>query len=355
MTSELMYAVVVYGKNDFRYEKVPKPKPGPGEVLVKVNRVGICAADPKVFHGLGYFSPIVYEHAPIIAGHEFIGEVSEFGVGAEEELGLKVGDRAIMENIVPCGKCYYCKSGLYNLCSVHVIPGFKMNGGWAQYMVYPKGSIIHKVPRDLPIDAAVYIEPFACAVYAVERAGIRLDDTVVLVGCGPIGLGMLTAVKLKSPKLLIAADTHDYRLDVARSIGADVTVNVKKEDLVGRVLSETGGVGADVVLEAVGSPTATRQAVDMLRKRGRLLVFGVYPQETSLDWSVISDIKELEITGAHLGAYSYPTAIRLLSKGYVKVGKIVTHNFPLSEWRAAIETAEKRLDGAIKVTMTPPQ
>lgn len=355
MGQEKMHAVVIYGKEDFRYEEVPKPKPGHEEVLVKIGRCGICAADPKIFHGKGYFSPIVYQNAPIIAGHEFVGEVVELGPGAREKWGLEEGDKAIMEHIVPCGKCYYCKRGLYNLCEVHDVPGVKgVNGGWAEYMLYPKGALIHKVPRELPWEAAVLIEPLACAVHAVERVGVHFEDTVVIIGDGPIGQLMLEVVKLKNPKLIVMAGHHDGRLAVSKELGADIVINSKKEDLVERVREETDGIGADVVLEAAGTESAVRQSVELLRKRGKMLVFGVYGEEAAIDWSIISDIKELEIIGGHLAPYVYPAAIRFLHKGYIRYDKIVTHNFPLKEWKEAIDTAEKRVGGAIKVSMTPP-
>ena len=349
-----MHAVVIYGKENFKYEEVPKPKPGQEEVLVRIGRCGICAADPKIFRGLAYFSPIVYQSAPIIAGHEFVGEVVELGPGAAEKYGLEVGDKAIIENIVPCWQCYYCKRGLYNLCDIHYIPGVKgVNGGWAEYMLYPRGSIIHKIPNELPWSAAVLIEPLACAIHGVQRVGINFEDVVVIFGAGPIGLLMLEATKLKNPKMIIVISTNENRLQVAKELGADLVINPNKEDLVEIIKRETGGLGADVVLEAAGTPKATEDAVNILRKRGRLLIFGVYAERTPIDFSIISDIKELEIFGAHLGPYSYPTAIRLLHKGHVNYEKIVTHNISLKDWRKAIEVAEKRLEGAIKVTMTP--
>lgn len=355
MSEEKMYAVVIYGKEDFRYEQVPKPKPGPEEVVVRIGRCGICAADPKIFHGKAYFSPIVYQNAPIIAGHEFVGEVVELGPGAKEKYGLEVGDKAIMEQIVPCWECYYCKRGLYNLCEVHNVPGVRgVNGGWAEYMLYPKGSIIHKVPNDMPWEKAILIEPFACAIHGVERGQVGFEDTVLILGAGPIGLLMLEAVKLKNPKLIMVADLVKERLDVAKELGADVVINPAEEDIVERVKKETDGLGCDVVLEATGAPKAAEAAVEVLRKRGRFVVFGVYAEKTCIDFSIISDIKELEIVGGHLGAYAYPAAIRFIHKGYVRADKIVTHNFPLKEWRKAIETAEKKIGGAIKVTMTPP-
>lgn len=349
-----MKAVVIHGKEDFHYEDFPDPKPGREEVVVKVGRCGICAADPKIYHGSAYFAQVAYDHAPIVAGHEFIGEVVELGEGAGEKYDLKVGDKAIAEQIVPCWKCYFCHRGIYNMCDVHQIFGVSgPDGGWAEYIKYPKGSIVHKVPKDMPDGTAVAVEPFACAIHGVERADIQLGDTVVLTGCGAIGLLMLQTARLKNPKCIIASDPDEERLGLAKELGAHVTINPAEENLIEKVEDLTGGLGCDLVLEASGHPKAVEDAVDILRRRGRLMEFGVFAEKTCIDFSIISDIKELTIIGGHLGAYAYPLAIRYLQEGLVKVEKIVTHNLPLKEWRKAIEVAEKREDGAIKVTMTP--
>ena len=349
-----MKAVVVHGKEDFRYEDVPDPKPGEDEVVVKIHRCGICAADPKILHGTAYFSQTVYNHAPIVAGHEFVGEVVELGNGSKEKYGLKVGDKAICEIIIPCNECYFCKRGRYNLCDIHTITGISgPNGGWAEYMVYPKGSIIWKIPQEIPWEAAVTIEPLACGIHGAEQANIQFGDTVVLTGVGPIGLLMLQAAKLKNPLLLIAIDTDEHRLAIAKELGADLCLNPAKEDVVQKVKSLTGGIGCDVVLEVSGNPKAVVQCVDMLRRGGRLMEYAVFAEKTSLDWSIISDIKELEIVGGHLSPYTYPLAIKYLSEGSIKTDKVVTHNIPLKDWRKAIETAEKHIGNSIKVTMSP--
>ncbi len=349
-----MKAVVIHGKEDFRYEDIGDPKPGEEEVVVKVGKCGICAADPKIFHGSAYFAEVAYSHAPIVAGHEFIGEVVELGKGAAEKYKLNVGDKAIAEQIVPCWECYYCKRGIYNMCDVHEVFGVSgPDGGWAEYMKYPKGSIIWKVPTELSYEVAVAIEPLACAIHGVERADIKLGDTVVITGAGAIGLFMLQVVLLKHPHLVIVSDPDEHRLQIAKDLGAEVTVNPEKEDLVSRVKDLTSGIGSDVVLEASGHPKAVQQAIDMLRRRGRLMEFGVFAEKTCIDFSIISDIKELEIVGGHLGAYTYPLAIKYLAQGLVKTDKIITHDFSLKDWKKAIETSEKRLENAIKVTMTP--
>ena len=349
-----MKAVVIYGKEDFRYADVDKPRAGKEEVVVRVGRCGICAVDAKILHGKGYVPPIVAKHVPIIAGHEFIGEVVELGQGAREKYRIEVGDKAIAEQIVPCWQCHYCRRGLYHMCDVHKIFGISgPDGGWAEYMRYPHGSIIWKVPADMPDETAIAIEPLSCATHGVERANIQFSDTVVVIGAGAIGLFMLQVARLKNPKMLIMSDPLEDRLSLARELGADVTINPEKEDAVKRVKDLTDGLGCDVVLEASGVSAAVEQAIGMLRRQGRLMEFGVFAEKTSIDFSIIGDIKELEIIGGHLGFHTYPLAIKYLSEGLVRASKIITHNFPLREWGKAIETAETRRDGAIKVTMTP--
>ncbi len=349
-----MKAVVIYGKEDFRYQEVEAPKAGRQEVVVKVARCGICAVDPKILHGKGYVPPLVAKHVPIIAGHEFIGEVVELGEGAKEKYGLEIGDKAIAEQIVPCWKCHYCQMGLYHMCDVHKIFGISgPDGGWAEYMKYPQGSIIWKVPEDMPYEVAIAIEPLACATHGVERANIQFGDTVVVIGGGAIGLFMLQVAKLKNPKMLSMSDLLEDRLSLAKELGADVVVNPAKDDVVKKVKNLTDGLGCEIVLEASGSPVAVEQAIEMLRRRGKLMEFGVFAEKVCIDFSIIGDIKELEIIGGHLAFHTYPLAIKYLSEGLVKTDKIVTHNLPLKKWREALGTAEKRKGGAIKVTMTP--
>jgi threonine dehydrogenase-like Zn-dependent dehydrogenase len=345
-----MHAVVIHGVGDFRYEEVERPRPGREEMVVRVKKCGVCAADPKIYGGTAYFTTKI----PIIAGHEFIGDVEELGPGAKEKFGLEIGDKAIAEQIVPCGECYYCRRGLYNLCKVHEIFGILgPDGGWAEYIKYPRKSLIWKVPSNLPDKVGIAIEPLSCAIHGVERGDIGLGDTVVVIGDGTIGLLMLQVARLKNPRKLIFVGHHDPRLKLGQDLGADICVNSKVEDVVEAVRAETDGRGCDVTLEASGHPSAIEQSVQMLRKRGRLMVFSVFAQKTSLDYSIISDIKELEIFGGHLGPYTYPLAINYLEEGLVKVDQIVTHDLPLKDFQQAIELSEKKRDNAIKVIMTP--
>jgi erythritol/L-threitol dehydrogenase len=351
----LTKGVVIYGKEDFRYEDVEIPDPGEGELLVEIESCGICAADPKIYYGNAYFSQVAYDNAPIVAGHEFMGRVIKLGPGAGEKYGLKVGDRAIAENIVPCGECWWCKRGQYNLCDPHAVFGIvTYNGGWAKHMLYPKNSIVHKVPENVSWADAAVIEPLACGLHGVNRAKIQFGETVVVIGCGPIGMFMLQGAKLKNPKQVIAVDLSEHRLEVAKDLGADVVINPAKEDAVVKVKSLTeDGIGCDVVLEAAGSNKSVRSAIDMLRRGGRLMEFSVFAEEVCLDWSIISDIKELEVIGGHLGFHTYAPAIDFLSKGLITSRGIASDPYPLEDFKKAIDTSKGNKEAAIKTLMRP--
>ena len=353
---EDMNAVVNHGPRDYRLERVPKPKAAAGEVIIRVDAAGICGSDGKCYTGGGMFwggaNPWV--KAPVIPGHEFFGTVVEMGEGAADAYGLKVGDKAIAEQIYPCGECRYCKRGEYWMCEVHNIYGFQgkvADGAWAEYMRFGKGSLVHKVPADMPLDAGTLIEPLACAIHAVERGNIQLGDTVVLAGAGTLGLLMLQVIKLKHPGTVVVQDAKPERLALARELGADITINVREQDPEEVVKQHTGGYGADVFIEATGYPAAVKQGLSLIRKLGTFVAFGVFGEETSVDWSIIGDRKELDIHGAHLGPYRYPLAIEYLHKGVVKSDPIVTHTLPLSRFQEGIDTL---LDGkGVKVMLVP--
>ena len=353
-----MKAVVVYGPQDYRLEERPVPSIGPGEVLVKILATGICASDVKTFYGFrvwGSEDIPPYIETPVIPGHEFIGEVVALGEGAGEKFGIEIGDHAIAEQIVPCGKCMHCRNGRYWLCERHDIFGFKKGraeGSWAQYMKYPAGAIVHKVPKDIKPEIAATVEPLACAIHAVERARIELGDVVVIGGMGPIGLFMLQIAKLKTPDVLIAIDPKPNRLKVAKELGADITMNPSEVDVVKEVLKLTNQYGCDIYIEASGAGESIKQGLRMVRKGGTVVIFGVYPGPTSVDWSVVGDVKELNIYGAHLGPYAYPKAIKYLKEGKIKAEPIVTHKFSLEDYMKGIEMVHEGKE-SIKVILLP--
>lgn len=355
--SETMTAVICYGPKDYRLEKnVPKPKAGPGEIVVKVKSCGICASDVKCYHGADMFwggsSP--YVKVPVIPGHEFYGDVVELGEGAAELHNVRIGDRVIAEQIIPCGRCRYCRSGKYWMCEIHNIFGFQTGvaeGGMAEYMKFSKDCVVHKIPTSLSHEEAAIIEPMACAIHTVKRSDIWLDDVVVLAGAGPLGLCMAQLIPLLTPRKFIVLDMDDSRLATAKKYGADITLNPKRDDVFKVVSDLTGGYGCDVYIEATGHPSGVTQGLQMVRKLGRFVEFSVFSSPTTVDWSVIGDRKELEIRGSHLGPYSYETAIDLFERGKLTAVGIATHQYKLSDFTAALEMAEKL--ESVKVLLNP--
>jgi len=353
-----MQAVVCHGPKDYRLQTIRRPRPGVNELLIRIAACGICASDCKCHSGAAMFwggeGKESWVKPPVVPGHEFFGYVVEAGPNGEEHFGVKVGDRIIAEQIVPCQKCRFCKSGQYWMCEVHNIFGFQRDvadGGMADFMRIPPSAIVHRIPDALPLEDAAIIEPMACAIHTVNRAEVQLDDVVVIAGAGPLGLMMVQIAHLKTPRKLVVIDLVQERLDLARSFGADVVINPLEEDAGAIVRALSGGYGCDVYIETTGAPTGVTQGLDLIRKLGRFVEFSVFGKETSADWSIIGDRKELDVRGAHLGPYCYPVAIDLFERGLITSKGIVTHDFPLGEWEQAFALANS-LD-SIKVLLKP--
>ena len=353
-----MLAIVNHGPQDYRLERITRPTAKARELLIRIGACGVCASDGKCHSGAGMFwggngNP-PWVKAPVVPGHEFFGYVVEAGEGAEEHFGVKIGDRVTADQIVPCGKCRFCKSGKYWMCEKHDIFGFQKNdaeGAMAEYMVLPPTSVVHKIPESLSLDDASIIEPLACAIHTVNRGEIGLDDVVVIAGAGPLGLMMTQVARLKTPKKLIVIDPVESRLELARTYGADVTINPAKQDADAIVRALTDGYGCDVYIEASGNPAGVTQGLQIIRKLGRFVEFSVFGKETTADWSIIGDRKELDIRGSHLSPYTYPVAIDLMVRGLVTSKGIVTDKYSLSDWEAAFKRAHS--SDSIKVLIIP--
>ena len=353
-----MNAVVCHGKGDYRYEEVPVPEIGREEVLLKVLSSGICAGDIKCFAGAAMFWGDAdrpgYCETPVIPGHEFVGRVVDLGEGAAEKYGLAIGDHAVSEQIIPCGECRFCLNGQYWMCAPHDIYGFHRStqGSWAEYMKLPAKAINHKLPDDMDPKLGVFVEPLACSIHAVNRGKIGLNDVVVISGCGPLGLGMVAAARLKNPAKLIALDLIAARLDLAMACGADLVLNPTKTDVVRAVREMTDGYGCDVYIEATGAGKSVAQGLHMIRKLGTFVEFSVFQQPVTVDWTIIGDSKELDILGAHCSPHTYPVAIRMLRHGLLPMDKILSHSLPLAQFRKGMELAMDSLV-SLKVSLEP--
>jgi len=340
-----MMAVTVREGTRFGFESIDVPALTSGDVLIRVEAAGICAADRKIYSG-NHPWKLTDLYVP---GHEYVGRVTAMGPGAQKNSGLELGDRITAEIIVPCRTCWFCHRGMYHLCDN---PGICV-GAWAEYLRIPSGAIVHRIPDDLTPEIASLVEPLACSVHGVQLARIGLSDTVVIAGMGAIGMGMLQTARLQTPRLLIGLDVDDGLLDLAKKLGADHVFNPSRDDLGTAIRDLTEGRGCDVYIEASGSTMSIRAGFELVRKAGRVVIFGVYGQQASLDFNVISEFKELEVVGGHLSPNTYPQAIRYLSEGLVDGEAMATHVFPLSDFAQAIEAKASSDTPSIKTILLP--
>ncbi len=350
-----MKAAVLFGKNDMRLvDDYAVPEPGPGEAVIKVAACAICGSDPKILaHGWPNHPP----YGTFIFGHEYTGTITALGAGVTE---FAIGDRVAVEPHKGCGVCNNCRDGLYNTClnygnaaKGHRHYGFSSNGGYAEYAVNHINSI-YKIPDDMPLEKSTLITTAATSLYGIRRiGGIQAGETVVVSGPGAIGLMGVVMARLLGAGTIILTGTRAERLETGLKLGADIGINVSEESVVDRVMELTNGVGADAVLECAGTTQAAVDAVEYTKKNGRVAMVGIYKEPAPLN---VNKIVQWNITVAGSkaeGERSMAQALSLLSRQAIDISPLVTHTFPLAEIHTAFETAEKRLEGAIKVVVKP--
>lgn len=344
---EHMKAAVYKDVGKVEIKDVPEPKISPNEVLLHVKACAICGTDVRIFH---YGHPKVTP--PRILGHEVAGEVAMIGKDVKE---LSVGERVTVDPLIPCGKCYYCLQGIHNLCDDAKAIAYDFDGGFAEYLVIPEGAIssgcVVKLPEGLSYDEATVAEPLGCCINGQERAGVKLGETVAIMGVGPIGCLHLKLAKAKGAKVIII-EYNEARLKKAMELGADIAINPKNEDPIKRVLEETGGKGADVLIVACSSSVAQQQSPQMTAKRGKIIFFGGLPHEEpiiNLNSNIVH-YKEQDIMGSFsLTPYQFRKAVNLIASGIIDVKNIITDTFPLENIVDALKRAEEGLKIIIKI------
>jgi len=350
-----MKALVAYSKDKYVFENAyPTPVCGDDDIIIKTEACGVCAGDIKCKSGAAMFwgddiQPS-WVKPPFIPGHEFFGRIVQKGKNVKE---YELGDRIIADQIVPCGKCRFCKDGHYWMCQPHNIFGFQTenNGGMAEYVRYPKTCVISRIPDNMTVKQALLIEPYGCSKHAVDRANITNEDVVVIAGAGTLGLGMITYARMKNPKKLIVLDMIEKRLEKAKEFGADLVMNPKNTDIMKEIMNLTDGYGCDIYIEATGHPNSVIQGLSIIRKLGRFVEFSVFNASTTVDWSIIGDRKELDILGSHLSPYAYPFVIENIINGKLKTEGVVSKTFPIEQWEEAFEHATGKY-GDFKVALT---
>ncbi|MBI2081690.1 MAG: alcohol dehydrogenase catalytic domain-containing protein [candidate division NC10 bacterium] len=342
-----MRAVTFHGPGDIRYGTIPVPRPGPGEVLVRVEVALTCATDVKTFRR-GH--PVMIQEIPTVFGHEFAGAVAALGKGVE---GFALGQRVVAANSVPCFACEACRGGRENLCDRLLF----LNGAFAEYVRIPAALAavnLLPLPDDLPAREAAFLEPLACALHALDRAGVRAEDTVAILGTGPLGLLLLQAARLRGARC-IAAGRGTLRLSRAYASGAEVVVDVgASPDPVAAIRERTaGGLGPDIVIEAVGRPEAWEQAAAIVRKGGTVLFFGgcAPGTEIRLDTRRLH-YEELTLLGVfHHTTAHVRQALHLLAGRRLALESLISHEMSLKDLEAALTAMERR--EALKVAIIP--
>ncbi|MCD6509828.1 MAG: zinc-dependent alcohol dehydrogenase family protein [Thermoprotei archaeon] len=338
-------ALVLRGVRDIRLEGVPKPEAHKGELLLKVGGCGICGTDIHFYKGEWKVK------LPLIPGHEFSGIVESVGEGVK---GFKPGDHVVAEPNITCGECMYCRMSSRNFFCVNLKAiGVDINGAFAEYVKVPAKNA-YLIPPNMPLEEAALIEPLACCIRGLDNVGIEVGDTVAIVGTGPIGLLLIQLVRMWGAVKVYAMDLLDERLRIAKDLGADVTINPSREDPREVIMSETEGMGVDVAIEAVGSPKAIDTALNVVRRGGRLLIFGVSPQDAV--WNVrpfeLYD-KELLICTSYRSPFTFQRAVRVAASGRIAFKPIISHVLPLERGPEIFARLDKREPGIIKVVLKP--
>jgi len=349
-----MKAAVLFGYNNLRVVEKEVPKVGPGEVLIKVKACAICGTDPHIISQGWPSNPPFGEYIP---GHEFAGEIVKVGETVDE---FKIGDRVAVEPHKGCGRCVNCIRGLYTIClnygnmaKGHRHYGFTTNGGYAEYAVNHINTL-HRIPEKLSFENATLITTAGTVMYGIERiGGIRPGETVVVTGPGPIGLMGVQIVKALGAGRVILTGTRESRLKVGREVGADETINIRQDDPVKKINELTHELGADVVVECSGNPRASAQAIDVIKKGGRIALVGIYQEPVTLNLNKVVQWNLSLAGGKAEGMWNLERAVPLMADGRIKAEPLITHIFPLEKINEAMETFVKRIGGAIKVVITP--
>jgi L-iditol 2-dehydrogenase len=349
-----MKAAVYRGINDVRVETVPVPKIEPGEVLLRVHTCGICGTDLKKIHSGSHSAPRIF-------GHETAGIIAAIGAGVER---FRVGDRVMVYHHIPCGECYYCRKKTFAQCAVYkrvgCTAGFEPSGGgFAEYVrvmdwIVERGLV--KIPEDVPFEQAAFVEPVNTCLKGVRSLGLAADDTVLVIGQGPIGILLASLAKRSGAKVL-TADLHPERHKVAARFGLDLPIDASREDVAAVTLAASEGRGADAVLVAAAGDALIRTAMDAARPGGRVLLFA----QTQHGEAVIDPAAVCMDEKSLLGSYSASVDIqeecaRIVFEGYSRgydLTRLISHRFSLRDAVAAIELASTPSANSMKIVIQP--
>ncbi len=321
-----MRACVFEGKDRFSIQDIPVPSPHPGEVLIRVRAAGICGTDVHILRG-EYFQDF-----PIIAGHEFAGEIAALGEGVE---GFSVGDRVTADPNIFCDQCYFCRINKNNHCLNFAAIGVTRSGAFAEYVTVP-AKCVFPLPPGLSFAEGAMAEPLACAVYGVQRSHIRSGEKVLIFGAGPIGLLLLSLFRVSGASGVVVVDIHERRLELALKRGASEALLADGSEK--KRLREIAPFGFEVVVDATGIPEVMERAIDYVEPDGTFLLFGVAPRGASMRLEPYEVFRrDLRIIGSFAVKKTMQYALNLLGSGAVGVRDLISSRYPLERFGDALE------------------
>jgi L-iditol 2-dehydrogenase len=339
-----MKAAVWYGGKDVRIEDVPEPKINKDEILVRVKSAGICGSDAHAFEGKSK-----RRVPPLVMGHEFAGVVADAG---SEVCDFQNGDRVVVEPILSCGSCEPCCSGRRNICLRLKFIGLHAPGAFAESVVVPSDRC-YKLPGDVSFDDATLVEPLAVATHTVNMTPTRVGDNLLVIGSGVVGLLVLQVARHRVGGNVIVSDLIDYKLDLAKRLGANAIVHSGREDVTERVRELTNGKGVDAVIEAVGLQDTLRQALTVVKKGGEVTITGLLEQMVQVDVMRLVT-SEITMRGDYLYAPGdFGTSLDLIANGAVQLKPLITHTFPLADIAKAVDVLIQGREQHIKILLRP--
>ncbi|MCL2580516.1 MAG: zinc-binding dehydrogenase [Oscillospiraceae bacterium] len=334
-----MQALVKYapGPGNMEIREVPEPSPGAGQIKIKVGHAGICGSDIHIYHS----DIAIPVRPPVTVGHEFSGVITQLGEGVE---GFCVGDRVVSQTAFSfCETCVYCRTGYYNLCPSRRTLGYWYDGIFAPYTVVPADRVL-KIPDGVSDVSAAMSEPLACVCHAVyDLCRIVPGDLVLVTGSGAVGIMAMQVAKAHGAAVIITGTNADEpRLAPAKQLGADLTVNIERENLAEIITDHTAGNGADVVLECSGAAPAIDGALNLIKRQGYFTQIGLPGTKIEFDIAKIC-FKEIRFTGS-LGSIrsSWEQSLTLQAMGTVNLAPLADTHLPLREWKEAFRRFEAK-------------
>jgi L-iditol 2-dehydrogenase len=346
-----MKAAVLTGVKTFEYIDVKRPAPQLNEVLIRIKAVGICGTDMELYNGTMPFFEMGLCKYPLIPGHEWSGIIEEVGGDVTD---LKPGDKVTGDVSIGCGKCLFCKRGLYNLCKNRCEVGISggKDGAYADFLVMPE-QFTYKLPGSLSFDEAAMTETTATLVKSIWKAPIKLGEIVLILGAGPIGLMALQAANAAGAGYTIVADRLKAKLDLAYQLGASKTIDTSVQDLSEVVKDLTDQRGVDYVLEASGSVELMSLASSLTKDAGVINTVGIYTKK--IPEFDVSDIvlRDITLSGSVASPNVYEATLRLMDSGKIKTKPCISHRFALKDFAQAVTAQEQSLADRTKIMLYP--